>query len=31
MIFPISVFFLIHPDVAEIPAIFSHGSSLSFF
>jgi hypothetical protein len=27
----ISVFFLIHPDVAVIPAVFSHGSSLLFF
>jgi hypothetical protein len=24
-------FFLIHPDVAEISAVFSHGSSLLFF
>ena len=24
-------FFLIHPDVAVIPAVFSHGSSLLFF
>ena len=30
MIFLI-LFFLIHPDVAEIPAVFSHGSSLLFF
>jgi hypothetical protein len=24
------LFFLIHPDVGEIPAVFSHGSSLVF-